>query len=266
MELFFTPKSGIQTKPALEVKFIQDKLFCLYLSFWVGKRVCIYTNPLHSHHIMELFCSVPPSRYLFQELPAGKDTLCKSYDVSRLARIQMDSTTFQPSVTLTPPPERITFNDPTTTTTTFSGTVAPFLSVTLCPGSNRLNGPRSPAAWDDLRHLHQPARRRDPESSDSCPTSPSRPPPEPSSTPKSPAQHHPVPRRPTRSGPATHLASCPRPRSPDPQPFLRRRRETLSAAGPRLRRPRVPLTRPRLGLSARPPSTAPWPSRADAEE
>lgn len=43
---------------------------------------------------------------------------------------------------------------------------------------------------------------------------------------------------------------------PDPNPSLRRGRATLWAAGLRPRRPRVLLTRPRLGLSVLRPSTA----------
>lgn len=66
MKLIWTPKSGIQTKPGLQDKLTEVRLFYLYLSFWVGKLASVYIIHVLSHNIMKLFYNVPPVHSLFQ--------------------------------------------------------------------------------------------------------------------------------------------------------------------------------------------------------
>lgn len=109
----------------------------------------------------------------------------------------------------------------------------------------------SPSSLDDLRHPDQIASRRDTRSTDSwpCPWA---------ARPSSFLN----PRVSGAASPDSPLFYEHRTRRP-PRPFLRTLipprgggRATLWAAGLRPRRPRVLLTRPRLGLSALLPSTA----------
>lgn len=100
-----------------------------------------------------------PTPYLFQNYQPEKTTLCKSYKSSPLARIRMDPTTFQPFVTSTTPLELITSNDPTQE------------QSLLCSALHFVSAEPSPVSdiSDDLRRLHQFARRRDLKSSGSVP-------------------------------------------------------------------------------------------------
>ena len=167
-----------------------------------------------------------------------------------------DFTTFRPPVTFTTPLELIACNDHRPPP---PGRIT-LLSLTLRPGSNRLNlPPTSPgpsAPLDIFTSLSAVPTLRAPTPAF---TSLSCPPPSPSQLPNTAA-----------ASPGSPLSYASR-RRHTPRPFhpdLALRILTpprgggwqgLLAAALRLRRPRVPLTRPRLGLSARLPSTAPLP-------
>lgn len=163
----------------------------------------------------------------------------------------MDPTTFQPFVTSTTPLELITSNDPTQE------------QSLLCSALHFVSAEPSPVSdsSDDLRRLHQFARRRDLKSSGSVPHVPEPAAPQALSSPQIPGT----------SSPDSQLSYAlqirgtphpnpPEPRSPDPKPSLRRGggEEGKALRGctetPEARRP---PTRPRLGLSPRLPSTAP---------
>ena len=172
----------------------------------------------------------------------------KRYPLQILQRIPTckDFTTFRPPVTFTTPVELITFNDHRPPP---PGRIT-LLSLTLRPGSNRLNlPPASPEPSAPLRHLHQFVRGPDPESPDFCLHVPELPAPKPFSTPKHGRSITWLPAVLRVPAPPHTSPLSPRPCSPNPNPSPRRGlaralgscNETPEAARPPHQAPPGPL-------------------------